>query len=156
VSDPDQHDKLAAARHRGEVRASSFSAIGGATIPLPAIMGVIVSTPLAVLEMSETGALIRLRWRWMSSLIEWFMTRFGAVKGTPAEWRASWGSIERALIGPRSLVLFRGSGYPCRFAVSKRAVAREIEATLVEHGVAVERVRTTARYAYYATQPRPK
>jgi hypothetical protein len=127
--------------------------VGAATIPLPGIHGIIVSAPLATLQTNERGIRVRLSWRWLTKIIQSLMRRFGAAEGSAAEWRATWGSIDHALVGPRSVVLFRGGGWPCRFAVRKRAVARKVEAELVAHGVEIQHVRSTVRYAYYTWQP---
>jgi hypothetical protein len=134
-------------------RDESYEVTCAATIPLPGILGVIVSYPLAVLEVNPHGLCVRLRWARFSALVRWFMSRMGAPEGSPAEWRASWAAIDRVIVGPRSVVVFRGSGYPCRFATWKRAEVSRVVDDLVAHQVTVERSQTTVRYAYYATQP---
>jgi hypothetical protein len=130
-----------------------YEVVGAAMIPLPGILGVSVSYPLAALEVTAGGVCVRLTWGQLSALLSWLMVRMGAPEGCPAEWRASWGSIDRVLVGPRSLVLFRGTGYPCRFATWKRSEITQVVDDLVTHQVAVESSRTTLRYAYYASQP---
>jgi hypothetical protein len=131
----------------------SYEVTGAATIPLPRILGVIVSYPLAVLEVNRDGVCVRLTWARLSGLVRWFMRRMGAPEGSPAEWRAAWGTIDRVLVGPKSIVVFRGSGYPCRFATWKRAGISRVVDDLLAHQVPVERSRSTVRHAYYATQP---
>jgi hypothetical protein len=133
--------------------AEPYEVVGAATIPLPGIMGVIASYPLAVLEVNHRGVCVRLTWGRLSAFLRWLMVRMGAPEGSPAEWRASWGAIDRVLLGPKSVVLFRGTGYPCRFATWKPSRMKPVVDDLVAHDVAVEWVRTTTRYAYYATQP---
>src|ERR1044072_1188210 len=83
-------------------RDESYEVKGAATIPLPGILGVIVSYHLAVLEINRDGACVRWRWARFSALVGWFMRRMGPPEGSPAEWRATWAAIDRVIVGPRS------------------------------------------------------
>jgi hypothetical protein len=127
---------------------------GGAVIPgPPGVHSLGASYPLAVLEMSERGVRVRLRFRWMATLVRRVMRLEGTGRGTEMEWAATWEDIHRVLVGPRSIVMFRGSGYPCRFVPSpsrrspRRSVIANLQAEFLAHQVQVERVRSTISYA---------
>ena len=122
----------------------TFEVIGGATIPgSPGVHSLGASYPLAVLEADAGGVCVRLRWRWMTAFFRFVIRLEGGDPEGAAEWQASWEEIDHALVGPRSIVMFRGSGYPCRFVVWDRRVPRRLEAEFVAHGVEVNQVRST-------------
>jgi hypothetical protein len=127
---------------------------GGAVIPgPPGVHSLGASYPLAILEMSETGVRVRLRIRWMAAITRWFIRREGAGDEAEMEWAATWEAIDRVLVGPKSIAMFRGGGYPCRFVPSpsrrssRREVIAKLEAEFVAHQVQVERVRSTISHA---------
>ena len=86
---------------------------------------------------------MRLRWRWMTAFSRFAIRLEGGDSEGAAKWQASWEEIDHALVAPRSIVMFRGSGYPCRFVVWDRRVPRRLEAEFVAHGVEVNQVRST-------------
>jgi hypothetical protein len=127
---------------------------GAAVIPgRPGVHSLGASYPLAVLEMSETGVRVRLRFRWMAAITRRFIRREGAGDEAKVEWVAGWEAIDHVLVGPKSIAMFRGGGYPCRFVPSpsrrssRRAVIVKLEAEFLAREVQVERVRSTISYA---------
>jgi hypothetical protein len=141
--------------------ASTYEVVDGATIPGPrGVHSLGASYPLVVLEVSHDDVRVRLRWRWMAVLVRWVMRRDGASRGTDGEWVATWNEINRVLVGPKSIVMFRGTGYPCRFVPSpsrrhpRRSVISKLEVELVSRGVEVTRVRSTVSYALQAGRNR--
>jgi hypothetical protein len=133
---------------------NTYEVVGGATIPgPPGVHSLGASYPLVVPEVSQDGVRVRLRWRWMAALVRWVWRRDGAACGTEAEWVTTWNEIDRVLVGPKTIVMFRGPGYPCRFGPSlsrrhpRRSVISKLEVQLAAHGVEVTRVHSTVSYA---------
>jgi hypothetical protein len=127
---------------------------GGAVIPgPPGVHSLGASYPLAVLEMSEMGVRVRLRFQWMAAITRWLIRREGTGNEAEMEWAATWEAIDRVLVGPKSIAMFRGGGYPCRFVPSpsrrssRRAAIVKLEAEFLAREVQVERVRSTISYA---------
>jgi hypothetical protein len=127
---------------------NTYEVVGGATIPgAPGVHSLGASYPLAVLEVSQDGVRVRLRWRWMAAFFRLAMRLDGGGEGTEVGWTATWSAIDRVLVAPRSIVMFSGGARPCRFVVPAESTARKLEVELVARGVEVTRVRSTVRYA---------
>jgi hypothetical protein len=134
----------------GQDSQEAFEVIGGAVIPgPPGAFSLSASYPLVILEIARDGVRVRLRWRWSTAIVSWVGRTTRLAEDFDGEWRASWGAIDRVLVGPSSIVIYRGSGHPSRFVPApfgktpRRAVVARLEAEFVAHDVTVERKRIT-------------
>lgn len=120
--------------------------IGGATF-MDAPAGLTVSRPLAVLRIDPSGLSVDIRSRFMR-LFQRAISRLIVGRAWPdgPGWACTWEDLSEVRLAHRSVILTGSNGVRCRFQAGRRAAMQPLEEAISQHGVAVERVRSTLPY----------
>lgn len=109
--------------------------VGGATLPTRSTQ-LNASIPLAELRADDDGISVRLRPKWLGSLI--YRAGFSRPESGEIGWSVEWPELDRAIRAHRSVVLYPKVGRGCRFVTRTSARMEPIIAALIEHEIPME------------------